>query len=91
MDVHAARLAEPPRTRLTETWRGHEDRRSGFVPDDFEVVALAHGRLVDVATEDEVGAGRRERVEDVLPARDGALVRRTPWSTHEVVVEDGDA
>ena len=32
VDVEAACLAEPPRARLSEAWRGHEDGRSRLAP-----------------------------------------------------------
>src|SRR5262249_46777119 len=90
VDVQAAGLAEPPRARLPEARRGHEDGRSRPVPDGLEIVTLAHRRLVDVAAEDAGGAGRGGRLENLLSPGEGALGRRAPWSADEVVVEDGD-
>ncbi len=68
VDVQAARLAEPARARLPETGRDRDDDRlRASSVDDLELVPLADGRLVDVAGEDQVGAGRDERVENATP------------------------
>ena len=89
--MEPARLAEPARAWLAEARRSHEDGRPLLVPDRLELMPLTHGRLMDVAAEDEVGAGRRERMKNVLAARDRALVRRPPGCADEVVMENGDA
>ena len=91
VEVEAARLAEPSRPRLPEPGRDRDDGRARLVADDLELVPLAHGRLVDVTREDEVGAGVHERAEDVVAARDRPLARRPPRRADQVVVEDGDA
>ena len=52
---------------------------------------LAHGRLVDVAREDEVRACLHEGTENAVTPRDGTLARRPPRRADHVVVEDCDA
>ena len=65
--------------------------RVRLVADDLEVVPLAHRRLVDVAREDEIGAGVQQRTQHVVAARDRTLARRAPRRADQMVVEDGDA
>ena len=91
MQVEPARLAEPSRPRLSEPGRDRDDRRAGLVADDFELVALAHGRLVDVAGEDEVGAPVHERAQHVVAAGDRPFASRPPRRADQVVVQDGHA
>jgi hypothetical protein len=91
VQVEPARLAQPPRPRLPESGRDCDDSSARLVSDDLELVSLAHGRLVDVAGEDQVCACVHERTKDMVAPRDGTLVRRTPRCSDEVVVEDCNA
>ena len=91
MHVQSARLAEPSRPRLPEPGCDRDDGRARLVADDLELVPLADRGLVDVAGEDQVGAGVDERAQNVVAARDGTLARRPPGRAEQVVVEDGDA
>jgi hypothetical protein len=65
--MKAAGLAEAARTRLAESRRDRDGHTSGFAANHLELVPLAHRRLVDVAREDEIGAGVDERAQDVVP------------------------
>ena len=91
MQVEPARLAQPSRPRLPESGGDRHDGRARVAADDLELVALAHGRLVDVTREDEVGPRVHERAEDVAAVRDRPLARRPPRRADQVVVEDGHA
>ena len=91
VDVQAARLAEPVRSRLAEPGAIEIDRRAHVAAHDLELVALAHRRLVDVPGEDEVGARGDELAQHAVPVRDRPLARRPPRRADHVVVEDDDA
>ena len=91
VDVQAARLAEAVRPRLTEAGCDRDDRRAHVSVDDLELVPLAHGRLVNVPREDQVGAGVDERAEHLVPVRHRSLARGAPRRTEHVMVEHGDA
>ena len=80
------------------------DRRTGCFPEagrdrddhgllssvrDLEFTPLAHGHLVDVSRENQVGAARDECAKNVVPAGD-RLLPRAPGRTDQVVVEHDD-
>src|SRR6185312_2286127 len=73
VEVEAARLSLPFRARLAEAGRDRDDHGLLSSVRDLEFTPLAHGRLVDVSCEDEVGAARDECAENVVPAGDRLL------------------
>ena len=89
--VQAARLAEPVRPRLPETGRDRDDGRAHVAFDHLELVPLAHRRLMNVAGEDQVCAGRDERAQDTVSVRDRPLARGAPRGAEHVMVEHRDA
>ena len=85
----AARLAEAVRARLAETGRSGQHDGSGRVVEHRELVPLGDGDLMDVAADDQLGAGGGQRLEDEIAARQRALPA-PPRRTDELVVQDGD-
>ena len=61
VDDAAARLAAALRARLAEPGRDRDDDAARVAGDHLELVALADRRLVDVAADDQLGAGVDER------------------------------
>ncbi len=88
-DVRSLRLAEPVRARAREPGRGHDDDRPLAV-ENLELAALGDARLVDVAGEDELGAGLRELLEHAAAAGERPLAR-PPGRVRELMVEADDA
>ncbi len=87
--MEPARLAAALRAGLPEPGRDRDDRAADVAADDLELVPLADGALVDVAREDQLGAGVDEACKDVGALRD-RLLPRAPGRADQVVVEDGD-
>src|SRR6187455_3203123 len=56
-EMEAARLAPPPRARLAEPGRGNDGRPANVALHDLELVPLRDRALVDVAGDDQLGAG----------------------------------
>ena len=90
VDVEAAGLAAAVRARLAEAGRDRDDdgvlaaRRR-----ELELAPLGDRALVDVAGEDQVGAGLDEPGEDAVSVRD-RLLPRPPGRAEQVVVEGDD-
>ena len=73
VDEEPARLTAPVRPRLAES-RGDRHGDAGDVAgDDLELVAFADRDLMDVAGEDQLGAGVHEPGEDAAPPADRLL------------------
>jgi hypothetical protein len=75
---------------LPETGCDRDHGRPGLVSHHLELVALAHRRLVNVAGEDELGAGVDKSSKHAVPMRDRAFARGAPRSADQMVVEHGD-
>ena len=89
VDLDALRLAAAAGARAAQAGRGGDDDRVGALVAGGEELAPFSGcRLVDVAADDQLGAGGRE-LSGELPVGDGRL-RRAPRGAERVVVEDGD-
>ena len=85
-----ARLAAAARPRLAQPRRRDHRRPVHRAGGDLELAPLADGALVDVAGEDQLGAGVDERPEDGAAARDRPLAA-PPGCAGQVVVERDDA
>src|SRR5215211_1067931 len=91
VDVEAACLALPVRARLAEPGCDrHGHAALATRKRHLELAALAHGSLVDVTRDDQLGAALDEEGKHVVPARN-RLLARTPRRSQEVVVERHDA
>ena len=90
VDDAAARLAAALRARLAEAGRDRDDDAALPAADHLELVPLADRRLVDVAADDQLGAGVDELREHVVPPRD-RLLPRAPRCADHLVVEHDDA
>ena len=84
-----AGLAAPVRARLAEARCDSDGDAADVRRDDLELVALADRGLMDVAGEDQLGAGIDEPGEYVGPTTD-RLLAGSPGSAEEVVVQDDD-
>jgi hypothetical protein len=62
-EMEAARLAPSLRARLAEPGRGNDGRPANLALHDLELVPLRDRALVDVAGDDQLGAGVHERAE----------------------------
>ncbi len=82
-------LAEPVRTRAREARRCDDDDRPLAV-ENLELAALGDAGLVDVAGEDELGAGRSELLEHAGAVGERPLAR-PPRRVGELMVEADDA
>ena len=90
--MEAVRLAEPVRPRPTEARRGGEhERAASVVVKSLERVPLDRGALVDMAAEDELRSGGRERPQRCVAVLERELPRGAPGRAGEVVVADDDA
>ena len=87
--MRSLRLAEPVRARAREPRRRDDDDRPLAV-EHLELAPLGDAGLVDVAGEDELGAGFRELLEHAAAASERALAR-PPWRVRELMVEADDA
>ena len=90
VDVEPAGLAATVRARLPEAGGDRDDGAVQRAGRDLELMPLRDGRLVDVAGEDQLGAGVHERGEHVRSPRDGFLAR-APGRADQVVMERDDA
>jgi len=90
-EMKAVRLAEPVGTWPTEARRGGEHQRAPVVvAERLECVPFDGRPLVDVPTENELGARGREGPEHRVPVLERELPRRPPRSAREVVMADDD-
>ena len=90
-DVEAVCLAEPLGARAPEAGRGREDQRAPVVVRErLERVPFDGRALVDVAAEDELRAGGRERPQHRVAVLERELPRGAPRRPGEVVVADDD-
>jgi hypothetical protein len=87
--VRPLRLAQPVRPRARETRRGHHRDRV-LIGQHLELTPLGCSRLVDVAGEDELGAGLRELLEHAAATGERPLAR-SPGGIGKLVVEADDA
>ena len=83
------RLAQPVGARSREPRRGHDDDRT-LSGQHLELPALGGAGLVDVAGEDELGAGCRQLLQHAAAASERALAR-APRRVGELVVQADDA
>src|SRR5439155_15236369 len=88
VDDDPTRLAAAVRTRLAEAGGDRDDDTADVAGDDLELVALADGALMDVAADDQLGAGVDEPRQNVGPARDGLLARSPRRADHLMVERD---
>ena len=82
-------LAQPVRPRARKTWRRHDDDRT-LTGKHLELAPLGGARLVDVAGEDELGAGFCQLLQHAAAARERPLAR-PPRCVRELMVEADDA
>ena len=90
VDVEAAGLAAAVRPGLAETGCDRDD--DGVLAPrrrELELAPLGDGALVDVARQDQVGAGLDEPGEDAVPIRH-RLLPRPPGRSEQMVVEGDD-
>ena len=71
--MEATSLAAPVGPGLAEPGRDRHRDPADVAGNDLELVPLAHGGLVDVPGEDQLGSGLDQRGEHVVPPRDGFL------------------
>ena len=87
--MRSLRLPEPMGPGSCQPRRGHHDDRS-LSGQHLELPSLGDAGLVDVAGEDELGAGRRQLLEHTAAARQRSLAR-APRRVGELVVQADDA
>jgi hypothetical protein len=87
--VRSLCLAESVRARPCEPWRRNHDDRA-FALQHLELPPLGDAGLVDVAGEDELGAGRRQLLQHTAAAGKRTLAR-TPGRVGELMVQTDDA
>jgi len=90
--VEAPRFATPVGPGLSESGRDRNRRSvaSALFSHNLELVSLGDGGLVDVAGEDQLGAGVDERGEHVGSTGNG-LFPRPPRRTDQVVVKGNNS
>jgi hypothetical protein len=84
--MQAPRLASSVRARLAEAGRDRDRRPTQVAGGDLELVPLRDGGLVDVAGEDQLGAGVDQRGEHVAAACN-RLLPGAPGRPDQMVVE----
>ena len=87
--MRSLRLAESMRAGPRQPWCGHHDDRP-LSGQHLELPPLGDAGLVDVAGEDELGAGRRQLLQHTATARQRSLAR-APRRVGELVVQADDA
>ena len=87
--MRSLRLAESMGPRSREPGRGHHDDRA-LSRQHLELAPLGDAGLVDVAGEDELGAGRRQLLQHAAAARERSLTR-PPRRIGELMVKADDA
>ena len=87
--MRSLRLAEPMGSGSREPRRGHHDDRA-LSGQHLELAPLGDAGLVDVAGEDELGAGCRQLLQHAAAAGERALAR-PPRRVGELVVQADDA
>jgi len=90
VDVQAPRFAAPVGPWLSESGRDRNRRSPQAARCNLELVSLGDGGLVDVAGENQLGAGVDERGENVGSTSNG-LFPRPPRRPDQVVVKGDDS